>query len=37
MKKHEGVWFAKGSEVADLALKLGNASKKAVLKEAVGA
>ena len=36
MKKHEGVWFAKGSEVAELMLKLANASKKAVLKEAVG-
>jgi len=36
MKKHEGVWFAKGSEVAELALKLANAAKKPVLKEAVG-
>jgi len=36
MKKHEGVWFAKGCEVAELALKVGNATKKPVLKEAVG-
>jgi len=36
MKKHEGVWFAKGSEVAELALKLANTVKKPVLKEAVG-
>ncbi|HJX08920.1 MAG TPA: polysaccharide deacetylase family protein [Candidatus Binatia bacterium] len=36
MKKHEGVWFAKGSEVAELALKLASAAKKPVLKEAVG-
>ena len=36
MKKHEGVWFAKGSEVAELALKLSNAAKKPVLKESVG-
>ena len=36
MKKHEGVWFAKGSEVAEIALKLSNAAKKPVLKEAVG-
>lgn len=34
MKKHDGIWFAKGSEVAELTLKLGN--KKPVLKEAVG-
>ena len=36
MKKHEGVWFAKGSEVAELVLKLGNTAKKPALKEAVG-
>ena len=37
MRKHEGVWFARGSEVAELTLKLvGAASKKPVLKEAVG-
>ena len=36
MRKHNGVWFARGSEIAELTLKLaGNASKKAVLKEAV--
>jgi peptidoglycan/xylan/chitin deacetylase (PgdA/CDA1 family) len=37
MGKHEGVWFARGSEVADLTLKLaGSAAKKPVLKEVVG-
>ena len=36
MKKHEGAWFAKGSEVAELALKFGSAAKKPMLKEAVG-
>ena len=37
MGKHEGVWFARGSEVAELTLKLaGSAAKKPVLKEAVG-
>ncbi len=36
MKKHEGVWFAKGSEVAELALKLANTAKSPVLREAVG-
>jgi peptidoglycan/xylan/chitin deacetylase (PgdA/CDA1 family) len=36
MRKHEGVWFAKGSEVAELALKVTGAAKKALLKEAVG-
>ena len=36
MKKHEGVWFAKGSEVAELALKLdAKSSRKAILKEAI--
>ena len=33
MKKHDGVWFAKGSEVAELSLAL---AKKPRLKEAVG-
>ena len=37
MSKHEGVWFARGSEVAELTLKLaGSTAKKLVLKEAVG-
>ncbi|MGE5302461.1 MAG: polysaccharide deacetylase family protein [Alphaproteobacteria bacterium] len=37
MRKHEGVWFARGSEVAELTLKLaGSVTKKPVLKEAVG-
>jgi peptidoglycan/xylan/chitin deacetylase (PgdA/CDA1 family) len=37
MCRHEGVWFARGSEVAELTLKLaGSATKKPVLKEAVG-
>lgn len=37
MRKHEGVWFARGSEVAELTLKLAeSATKKPVLKEAVG-
>jgi len=36
MKKHEGVWFVKGSEVAELTLKLANTAKKPLLKEAVG-
>jgi len=37
MRKHEGVWFARGSEVAELTLKLaGSAAQKPVLKEAVG-
>jgi hypothetical protein len=36
MKKHEGVWFVKGSEVADLTLKFANSAKKPLLKEAVG-
>lgn len=34
MKKHDGVWFATGSEIAGLALKLGNATQKAPLKKA---
>jgi peptidoglycan/xylan/chitin deacetylase (PgdA/CDA1 family) len=33
MRKHDGVWFAKGSEVAELSLAL---AKKPRLKEAVG-
>jgi peptidoglycan/xylan/chitin deacetylase (PgdA/CDA1 family) len=37
MRKHEGVWFARGSEIAELTIKLaGSATKKPVLKEAVG-
>jgi peptidoglycan/xylan/chitin deacetylase (PgdA/CDA1 family) len=37
MRKHDGIWFALGSEVADLALQLGaSASRQPVLKEAVG-
>jgi peptidoglycan/xylan/chitin deacetylase (PgdA/CDA1 family) len=37
MRKHDGVWFARGSEVAELTLKIaGSASKKPLLKEAVG-
>jgi hypothetical protein len=36
MRKHNGVWFARGSEIAELTLKLaGNASRRAILKEAV--
>jgi peptidoglycan/xylan/chitin deacetylase (PgdA/CDA1 family) len=36
MRKHERVWFARGSEVAEVTLKLaGNTSRKAALKEAV--
>jgi len=34
MKKHDGVWFATGSEIAGLALKLGNATQKVTLKKA---
>jgi len=33
MKKHDGVWFATGSEIAGLALKLGKTSQKTPLKE----
>src|SRR4030095_5903608 len=36
MQKHEGVWFARGSEIAELTLKLGKTARKAHLKEAVG-
>jgi len=37
MRKHEGVWFALGSEIAETALRLaGTAGLKPVLKEAVG-
>jgi len=37
MKRHDGVWFAKGSEVAELALALGAAAaRQPALKEAVG-
>jgi peptidoglycan/xylan/chitin deacetylase (PgdA/CDA1 family) len=37
MRKHDGVWFARGSEIAELTLKLAEtASKKPVLKEAAG-
>lgn len=37
MRKHEGVWFARGSEIAELTLKLGGGTvKKPALKEAVG-
>jgi peptidoglycan/xylan/chitin deacetylase (PgdA/CDA1 family) len=37
MRKHDGVWFARGSEVAELTLKIaGSAAKKPVLREAVG-
>ena len=37
MRKHDGVWFGRGSEVAELTLKLGGAAaKKVALKEAVG-
>ena len=37
MRKHDGVWFARGSEVAELTLKLAtNAASKPALKEAVG-
>ena len=37
MRRHDGVWFARGSEVAELTLKLGaNLPRKAALKEAVG-
>lgn len=35
MKKHDRVWFAKGSEVADLCLKLAGTAKPK-LKEAIG-
>lgn len=37
MRDHGGVWFAKGSEVAELTLRLATgASRKPALKEAVG-
>jgi len=37
MRKHDGVWFARGSEVAELTLKIASsAAIKPVLKEAVG-
>src|SRR5438309_767212 len=37
MRKHDGVWFARGSEIAELTLKLdANVARKVVLKEAVG-
>ena len=36
MKKHAGVWFVKGSEVAELTLKFAASAKKPLLKEAVG-
>jgi hypothetical protein len=36
MQKHQGVWFARGGEVAELTLKLAAAAKKPRLKEAVG-
>ena len=37
MRKHDGVWFACGSEIAELTLKLdANVARKVVLKEAVG-
>jgi len=36
MQKHQGVWFARGSEVAELTLKLGASARKPRLKEAVG-
>ncbi len=36
MRKHERVWFARGSEVAEVALKLaGDTAKKGALKKAV--
>jgi len=37
MQKHTGVWFARGSEIAELTLQLGaNAVSRARLREAVG-
>ena len=38
MQKHSGVWFARGSEIAELTLRLGSAtpSRTTRLKEAVG-
>jgi hypothetical protein len=37
MQNHAGVWFARGSEIAELTLKLGaNAVSRTRLKEAVG-
>jgi hypothetical protein len=37
MRKHEGVWFARGSEVAELTLRIAQSAAKApALKEAVG-
>lgn len=37
MRKHDGVWFARGSEIAETALRVaGNAGRKPLLKEAVG-
>jgi len=37
MQKHQGVWFARGSEIAELTLKLGSSAlSRTRLKEAVG-
>ena len=36
MRKHEGVWFALGSEIAEIALRLAGSGRKPALKEAVG-
>jgi hypothetical protein len=36
MRKHESVWFARGSEVAALTLKIGLGTRKGQLKQAVG-
>ncbi len=36
MRKHEGVWFALGSEIAETALRLAGSGRKPALREAVG-
>jgi peptidoglycan-N-acetylglucosamine deacetylase len=36
MRKHDGVWFARGSEIAERALRLAGSGRKPALKEAVG-
>jgi hypothetical protein len=35
MKGHEGVWFARGSEVAELVLNQGATARKPTLMQAV--
>jgi peptidoglycan/xylan/chitin deacetylase (PgdA/CDA1 family) len=36
MRKHEGVWFALGSEIAETTLRLAGSGRKPALREAVG-